>query len=145
MYSMAGFADEVVVPASAVVRIETWLDLVAASILGCIVLTAYGAVANVARLRLGETVAVVAAGGVGLNIISLARAFGATQVIAVDVDADNLQKAAEVGASDVVNSRKDDPVAAINDLSDGGVDVVFEARGLPETFEIAISLVSDGG
>ena len=53
--------------------------------LGCAVFTAYGAVRHGADLRGGERVAVVAAGGVGLNIIQIAAAFGASQIIAVDV------------------------------------------------------------
>ena len=61
--------------------------------LGCAVFTAYGAVRHGADLRGGERVAVVAAGGVGLNIIQIAHAFGASQIIAVDVRDDKLEAA----------------------------------------------------
>jgi S-(hydroxymethyl)glutathione dehydrogenase/alcohol dehydrogenase len=147
MYSMAGFATEAVVPATAVFRWDggsSGLDT--AAILGCSVLTAYGAVVNVAGLRPGEDVAVVAAGGVGLNIITLARAFGAGRIVAIDVDDDKLRKAIEQGATDTVNSTRDDPAAAVAELTGGrGVDVSFEALGRPATFETAVAVVGDGG
>jgi S-(hydroxymethyl)glutathione dehydrogenase/alcohol dehydrogenase len=147
MYSMAGFAAEAVVPATAVFRWEGGSGgLETAAILGCSVLTAYGAVVNVAGLRPGEDVAVVAAGGVGLNIITLARAFGAGRIVAIDVDDDKLNKAIEQGATDTVNSTRDDPAAAVAEMTGGrGVDVSFEAFGRAPTFETAVSVVGDGG
>src|SRR4029453_9476598 len=81
MYSMAGLAEYAVAPATAVFPLPVGLDLEAAAVLGCAVLTAYGAVAHAGAVRPGDRVAVVAVGGVGLNIIQLARAFGAAQVI----------------------------------------------------------------
>ena len=74
--------------------------------LGCAVFTGYGAVRHGADLRGGERVAVVAAGGVGLNIVQIAKAFGASQIIAVDVRDDKLETARRLGATDVVNSTK---------------------------------------
>ena len=90
MYSMGGLAEYAVIPSTSVAVAPDDIDLVPAAILGCAAMTGYGAVRRGADLRFGETVAVVATGGVGTNIVQIARAFGASQVIAIDVDNDKL-------------------------------------------------------
>jgi succinate semialdehyde reductase (NADPH) len=146
MYSMAGLADYAVAPATAVVRIPVGLDLEAAAVLGCAVLTAYGAVAHAGAVQPGDRVAVVAVGGVGLNIVQLARAFGAAQVIAVGRGQAKLDAAKQMGATDTVGSSDGDPVARVRELTGGeGVDVAFEALGRPQTFQQAVAMVRDGG
>src|SRR5688572_4920443 len=104
MYSMAGLAEYSVVPATDVFAVPPNLPLAESSVLGCAIFTAYGAVRHGAELRGGERIAVVAVGGVGINIIQIAKAFGASQVIAVDVKDDKLAAAQRLGATDVVNS-----------------------------------------
>jgi len=146
MYSMAGLAEYAVVPASDVFAVPETLDLASAAVLGCAVFTAYGAVAHAAQVRPGDRVAVVAAGGVGLNIVALARVFGARQVIAVDIAADKLATAAALGATDTVDASTVDPVAAVRELTAGqGVDVAFEALGRPQTVQQAFKMACDGG
>jgi S-(hydroxymethyl)glutathione dehydrogenase/alcohol dehydrogenase len=145
MYSMAGLAEYVVVPATAVFHRGPTLGASEAAILGCAFFTAYGAVRHRARLVAGERVAVIGTGGVGTSIVQVAAAFGASQVIAVDVSDEKLRHARANGATDGVNASTGDPVQAVRELSDGGVDVVFEAIGLPATWEQAIKLVRDGG
>ena len=145
MYSMAGLAEYAVVPAMDVFPLPPSLPLLESSILGCAVFTAYGAVRHSADLRGGERVAVVAAGGVGLNIIQIAHAFGASQIIAIDVRDDKLELARRLGASDVVNARER-VTEKVMELTDGrGVDIAFEALGRPETFSQAVDLIGDGG
>lgn len=146
MYSMGGLAEYAVVPATSVTQLPADLDPVAGSILGCAAMTAYGAVRRAADLRHGQTVAVVAAGGVGSNIIQLARAFGARQVIAIDVSDEKLAAAKELGATATVNSAKEDARFAVLDVTDGhGVDVAFEVLGRPETWVTALDVIRDGG
>jgi S-(hydroxymethyl)glutathione dehydrogenase/alcohol dehydrogenase len=146
MYSMAGLAEYAVVPATDVFPLPATLPLPESSVLGCAVFTAYGAVRHSADLRGGERVAVVAAGGVGLNVIQIARAFGASQIVAVDVRDDKLEIARKLGATDVVNASSGDAVAEVRKLTDGvGVDVAFEVLGRPETFTQAFEMVRDGG
>ena len=146
MYSMAGLAEYAVVPATDVFPLPPSLPLAESSILGCAVFTAYGAVRHGADLRGGERVAVVATGGVGLNIVQIAHAFGASQVIAVDVADDKLAIAKTVGATDVVNGKTVNVTERVKELTDGhGVDVAFEALGRPETFVQALDLIGDGG
>jgi S-(hydroxymethyl)glutathione dehydrogenase/alcohol dehydrogenase len=146
MYSMAGLAEYAVVPATDVFALPAALPLDESAVLGCAVFTAYGAVRHAADLRGGERIAVVATGGVGMNIIQIARAFGASQIIAVDVRDDKLALAREAGATDVVNGSAVDAAARIRELTEGaGVDVAFEALGLPQTFVQALDCLRDGG
>ncbi|MEO8256299.1 MAG: zinc-binding dehydrogenase [Acidobacteriota bacterium] len=146
MYSMAGLAEYAVVPATDVFPLPATLPLPESSVLGCAVFTAYGAVRHGADLRGGERVAVVAAGGVGLNILQIAAAFGASQIIAIDVRDDKLEIATRVGATDVVNSTTTNATERVRELTDGrGVDVAFEVLGRPETFTQALEAIGDGG
>ena len=73
MYSMAGLAEYSVVPATDVFPVAPGLPLAESAVLGCAIFTAYGAVRHAAELRGGERIAVVAAGGVGINIVQIAR------------------------------------------------------------------------
>jgi succinate semialdehyde reductase (NADPH) len=146
MYSMAGLAEYAVVPATDVFPLAAGLPLQESSVLGCAIFTAYGAVRHGAELRGGERIAVVAAGGVGMNIIQIARAFGASQIIAVDVRDDKLEAARRLGATDIVNATATDATARVRELTDGrGVDVAFEVLGIPQTFVQAFDVIRDGG
>lgn len=146
MYSMAGLAEYAVLPASAVFALPDDVDLETAAILGCSVFTSYGAVRNVAKLQPGETVAVVAAGGIGLNIIQMAAALGAGRIIAVDISDEKLILAKEMGATDTVNSLHQDATQTVRELTGSlGVDIAFEAFGSAGTVETALELVDDGG
>ncbi|GAA4368863.1 zinc-binding dehydrogenase [Paeniglutamicibacter cryotolerans] len=146
MYSMGGLAQYAVVPANNVFALPAGLPLVNSSILGCAVFTAYGAVRHAADLRHGDTVAVYGSGGIGSNLIQVARALGASQIIAVDIRDDQLAAARALGATDTINSRTEDVTARLLELTSGrGVDVAFEARGLPETMVRASEAVTDGG
>ncbi len=145
MFSMAGMAEYAVVPATNVFRLPESLPLVESCIIGCAAFTAFGAVRHGAELRVGQSVAVFAVGGVGLNIIQMAKAHGASEIIAIDINPAKLEAAKKAGASHTVNSLEDDPVDAVKQLVSGGVDVAFEALGAPQTFRQAIDSVANGG
>jgi S-(hydroxymethyl)glutathione dehydrogenase/alcohol dehydrogenase len=146
MYSMAGLAEYSVVPMNALAPLRGEVPVEAAAILGCAAFTAYGAVHQTAALQRGETVAVVATGGVGSSIVQLARAAGAQTVIAVDIDDEKLAAAQKLGAHHGVNSKSTDAVAAVRELTGGaGVDVAFEVLGRQQTFEQAVKMLTDGG
>ncbi len=146
MYSMGGLAEYAVVPASDVFPAPANVPLPDACILGCAMMTAYGAVKNQARVQPNDTVAVVGVGGVGSNVIQIARAFGASQIIAVDIRNDKLEAAKELGATHTVNAAQGDAIAAVNTLTNGrGVDVAIEALGRPETVVNAFMMTCDGG
>lgn len=146
MYSMGGLAEYSVVPRTDVFALPDELDLRDAAILGCSVFTAVGAVRNVAKVQPGDTVAVVAVGGVGMNLVQVARVFGARQVIAVDLSEQKLALARQLGATDTVDASDGDPVEQVRELTGGrGVDVAFEALGNPQTVRTAVQVVDDGG
>lgn len=145
MYSMAGHAQHCVVPARAVFALPQNVNLLDAAVLGCSLFTGYGAVRAVADVQPGETVAVIAAGGVGLSIIHLARAAGAERVIAIDIDDEKLALARELGATDVINSLETAPAEAVVGMLGHGVDVAFEALGSSATVRLAVDLLDDGG
>ncbi|MBN1672499.1 MAG: zinc-binding alcohol dehydrogenase family protein [Kiritimatiellae bacterium] len=97
------------------------------------------------RVAAGETVAVLGCGTVGLGAVAGAVARGAT-VIAVDVDADKLRLATQIGARHAVNSREQEPGPALRALTGGeGPEVVVEAVGLPQTFVAAVEAVCFAG
>ncbi len=146
MYSMGGLAERAVAPAGGVFKFQSDIPLDRASIIGCSVFTAYGAIKNQAKVTAGESVAVFAIGGVGINVVQIARAFGATDVIAVDVRDDKLELAKQLGATGVVNGAMEDAPARIREMTGGrGVDVAIEALGRPETVLQAYGSVADGG
>jgi S-(hydroxymethyl)glutathione dehydrogenase/alcohol dehydrogenase len=146
MYSMGGLAEYAVVPATDVFSLPAKLPLEDSAILGCAIFTAYGAARNGADLQRGESVAIVATGGVGSNLIQIAHAFGASPIIAIDVRDDKLVAARDLGATYTVNGRTEDVDGRVREITGGrGVDVAFEALGRPETFVQATSVVRDGG
>jgi len=146
MQMMGGMAEYAVVPVTDVFPLPAALPLEESCILGCALMTAFGAVKNAAQIRPGQSVAVIGTGGVGSNVISLARVFGAERVIAVDVREDKLAAARALGATDAIDARGADPVVQLQKLTSGrGVDVAIEAIGRPETVAQAFNMVADGG
>ena len=109
------------------------LDFVTAASLGCRFATSFRAVVQQERVRGGEWVAVHGCGGVGLSAILIAKALGA-QVIAVDIGAEQLRLAAELGADLTLNSREvPDVPGAVRELTGGGAHVSLDALGHPDT------------
>lgn len=146
MYSMGGLAEYSVTPATSVFALPDSLDLADTAILGCSLFTAYGAVATVGEVRAGESVAVIAAGGVGQNIVQLAALSGAESVIAIDRGADKLELARRMGATHTINAAEADVAETVAELTGGrGVDVAFEALGSAATTRQAVEITREGG
>jgi S-(hydroxymethyl)glutathione dehydrogenase/alcohol dehydrogenase len=139
------FAEQMLVHEAAVVKVTREIPLAKAALIGCGVVTGVGAVQNTARVRPGETVAVVGCGGIGLNAVQGARLAGAERIIAVDRIASKLELARKFGATDTVDASAGDAVAAVKELTDGGVDHAFEAVGLKQTTEQCFSMLGTGG
>jgi len=127
--AQSSFAEYAIVHESAAVKVREDVPLDVVCLLGCGVSTGIGAVINKARVKAGSSVAVFGCGGVGLATIMAAKLVGARQIIAVDMLDKKLEFARELGATDLVNGSKDDPVAKIADIAAGGVDYAFEAIG----------------
>ena len=127
---IGSYAERMLLHENSVVKIDDDLPLDRAALVGCGVLTGVGAALRSAQMEAGQTVAVFGCGGVGLSIVQGARIGGARQIIALDRFDGKLEMARRVGATHVVNTANDDPVAAVRALTGGaGVDHAFEAVG----------------
>jgi S-(hydroxymethyl)glutathione dehydrogenase/alcohol dehydrogenase len=143
---LGGFAEQMLVHENAVVKIRDDMPLDKASLIGCGVTTGVGAVFKTARIEPGSTVCVVGAGGIGLSAVQGARIAGAGRVIAVDMGKAKLETAQVCGATDVIDAAEvDDLVAAVKELTGGGVDYAFEAIGLKDTVEQVCRMTRVGG
>ena len=132
-----GYAEYIALPARSAVPLPAEIPFEHGAILMCSSATSLHALRK-ARLAAGETVAVFGAGGLGMSAIQIARAFGALDVYAVDIDPAKLQVAESYGAVPV-DASSSDPVAEIRRLTGGrGVDVALEVIGLRETMEQAV-------
>ncbi|XP_008449387.1 uncharacterized protein LOC103491279 [Cucumis melo] len=146
MYSMGGLAEYCVTPAHGVSILPKSLPYTESAILGCAVFTAYGAMAHAAEVCPGDSIAIIGIGGVGSSCLQIARAFGASYIIAVDVQDDKLLKAKTIGATHTINSHKEDAIEKIREITGGmGVDIAVEALGRPQTFMQCTQSVKDGG
>ena len=140
----ACFAEHAVVAAGGAVPLPPGLPLWQAALLGCGVVTAMGAVRNVARVRPGDAVAVFGCGGVGLQVVAACRLAGAETIVAVDLVPEKLELARAQGATHAVDAAEK-PVSAIRRLTGGGVDHAFEVVGRPETVRLAWGAIRPGG
>jgi len=144
-YNTSSFAERSVVPARTAIPVDPSLPLTELALMGCAVMTGVGAAINTARVRPGDTVAVVGCGGVGLNVIQGAAIAGAQTIVAVDVVPSKLETARALGATHAVDAGDQGTVEAVHDLTGGGADHAFEAIGRPDTIELAIQLTGRGG
>jgi S-(hydroxymethyl)glutathione dehydrogenase/alcohol dehydrogenase len=142
---LGGFAEHMLVSQHHLVKIDDTLPLERACLLGCGVLTGVGAALRTAQVTAGSSVAVIGCGGVGLSVIQGSRLAYADRIVAVDIDDEKLELARKNGATEVVNSARDEAVAAVQSLTSGGADFVFEAIGRAPTIQQGIAMTGFGG
>jgi S-(hydroxymethyl)glutathione dehydrogenase/alcohol dehydrogenase len=142
---LGGFATHMLVSERALVRLPDEMPLDKGALLGCAVLTGIGAVRNRAKVKAGQTVAVIGCGGVGLNAVQGARLVGASRIIAVDLNPAKLERARQFGATDIVDASATDAVEAVIALTGGGVDHALEVVGLGRTIEQAFAMTGVRG
>lgn len=139
------YAEYMVAPAKDVFLFPESLPLEEGSIIADAVTTPFHAVVNRGQVRAGDRVAVFGCGGVGLNVVQIASAVGAT-VIAVDILDEKLEWAKKLGASIVINPEKEEKLEkAIRKATGGGADVAFEAVGIPALMTRAYGSLRNGG
>src|SRR5438445_6340190 len=139
-----GFAEFIVMPARSLFRLPDEIPFEQGAIMMCSSATSLHAL-NKARLKPGESVAIFGVGGLGLSAIQLAKAFGAREVFAVDIQPLKLDLARRFGAVPI-NAIDQEPVAEIKRQTAGrGVDVALELIGLPLTMRQAIRSLSIKG
>ena len=140
-----------VVPEAAVVRIDVEIPFPSAALLGCGVMTGVGSVHNVAKVRAGESVAVIGCGGVGLSVVQGARLAGAGMIVAVDVVPARLETARSLGATHAVLADRADAglreaAARVRATAGGrGVDYAFECTSVPALCAAPLAFVRNGG
>ncbi len=140
-----GYAEYVKAPAKDTFRLPAEIPLEEGAIIADAVSTPYHAVKNRGCVRPGDKVVVIGCGGVGINLVQVAAASGAS-VIAVDVVEEKLQKARELGASETINASGDDQLhKKIIKMTNGGADVVFEVIGNPATIDAGFKAARTGG
>lgn len=128
------------------VKVDGDLPLDVIAPMGCGIITGAGAVFNALRVQAGSTVAVFGAGAVGLSAVMAAVVSGAARIIVVDVSADRLAVATELGATDTVDASTTDTAEAIKDLTGGrGVDYAIEAAGVLDVMNTAIAVLAPLG
>ena len=144
---LGAFSQEVVVSATAAIKIDDDIPLSRACLVGCGVLTGVGAAINTVQIRPGQTVAVIGCGGVGLNVIQGAAIAGAGRIIAVDIAKKKLDWALKLGATETLAPVADEELSEqLRAMTGGlGVDYAFEAIGSADMMRQAFLSTKRGG
>jgi S-(hydroxymethyl)glutathione dehydrogenase / alcohol dehydrogenase len=147
LFGMSGtgtFAEELVVPEAAAIKIGKDVPFDLASLIGCGVMTGVGAVMNAAQVEPGSSVLVIGCGGVGISAIQGAQICGAARIVAVDMVPKKLEWAKQFGATHAVTP--DDLPKAIQEVTRGaGFDYAFEVVGRSSTIRMAYDATRRGG
>jgi S-(hydroxymethyl)glutathione dehydrogenase/alcohol dehydrogenase len=140
------FNEYAVVSENRVTPVSNDIPFDVAALMGCAVTTALGLINNLAKVKIGQSVAVFGCGGVGLNVVQGAAMVSADPIIAIDIYDEKLALAREFGATHTINSRSADirdEVRAI--VGPNGVDVFVENTGLVRLIETAYELTANAG
>jgi 2-desacetyl-2-hydroxyethyl bacteriochlorophyllide A dehydrogenase len=143
-YRDGGFAEYCLVPARSAFYLPSEVPFEQGAVMMCSTATAFHALRK-ARLQPGESVAIFGIGGLGISAVQLARAMGASDILAVDIKANKLALAQQFGAIPI-HAGKTDPLQEVQRLTGGkGVDVALELIGLPVTMEQAFRSLANFG
>lgn len=144
-FGQSSFATHAVVESKQLVPAPDDAPLEVLAPLGCGVQTGAGAVLNSLKLAEGQSLAVFGSGSVGLSAIMAARAAGGSRIIAVDVNPARLEVALQLGATEAIDPSRTDPVAAILDLTDGGVDFALNTTDIAAVYQQGIACLGPKG
>ena len=139
------FNEYAIVSESRVTAIPADSNLEVAALFGCAVTTGFGVVTNNAKVKIGESVVVFGAGGVGLNIVQASALVSAYPVIAVDLHDGKLDLAKTMGATHLINAKSIDARQAIRAICPDGLDVFIDNTGQPSIIEMGYDLVKHQG
>ncbi|GHE73849.1 alcohol dehydrogenase [Streptomyces longispororuber] len=138
--AVSAFAERTLVRAVQAVRVPKEIPLTSAALIGCAVVTGVGAVLNRARVAYGDSVVVIGAGGVGLNVLQGARLAGARPVVAVDANPEKEAAARRFGATHFLTS-----VADVTGVLPTGADHAFECVGRVDLVRQAVDVLDRHG
>ena len=139
-------AEYVAVPAKNLVRLPENVPFTVGAIITDAIATPFHALVDRAALKVGESVAIYGAGGLGLHAVQLARLLGAARIFVVEPRAEQLERAKRLGADVTINPEDSPPVEAILEATDGlGVDVAVDFVGLEQTVAQAVESTVRGG
>ena len=140
------FNEYAIVSENRVTPIPSESDLEVAALFGCAVTTGFGVVENNAKLRMGESVVIFGAGGIGLNIVQAAALVSAYPIIAVDLHNSKLDLAEQMGATHLINSSQSDAREAIlENVANERVDVFIDNTGQPAVIEMGYEITKQQG
>jgi S-(hydroxymethyl)glutathione dehydrogenase / alcohol dehydrogenase len=143
---LSAFAERCIVPEGCCVKVRDDAPFEVAALVGCAVMTGYGAAVKRAAVQEGDVVAVFGAGGVGLSAVMGAKLAGAGAVVAVDPVEFKRKTALELGATHALDPTSDDVVDALRELTDGrGADSALDTAGVPGIVAQAYAAVRRGG
>ncbi len=128
-----------------VVKVPTDLPLETLSPLGCGLQTGAGTVMNSLKVSEGASIAIFGTGAVGLAAVMAARIVGANPIIGIDTIRKRLKLALKLGATHVIDNRRQDVAPRIADITGHGIDYVVETTGIPRMHQLAIDLLNPRG
>ncbi len=141
------FSNFTVLPEIAVAKIREDAPFKTSCYIGCGVTTGVGAVVNTAKVQVGDNVVIFGLGGIGLNVIQGAKLAGANRIIGVDINAAREEWGRRFGMTDFINGKgksREDVIAEVLALTDGGADYTFDCTGNTEVMRTALEACHRG-
>jgi len=144
--AISTFMTKAVISENRLVKIPDEVPLREAALLGCAVPTGAGVIINVTKVSKSDTLAIFGIGGIGLSALLAAKLKQAPVIIAVDIFENKLERASQLGATHIINAKKQKALSGILKITGGrGVDYAIECAGVKESMEIAFKSVRDNG
>ena len=137
-FAQSSFATYALATERNLVKVREDVPLEILGPLGCGIQTGAGAVLNSLNAKAGSSIAIFGTGSVGLSAVMAAVVAGCTTIIAIDINAERLQLAKELGATHIINPGESNPVEAIGQITGSGVNYSLETTGLPQVFRQAV-------
>jgi Zn-dependent alcohol dehydrogenase len=144
-FMQSSFAEYAVIGDDIAIKVRDDAPLDVVCCLGCGVTTGIGAVVNRAKVAAGSTVAVFGCGAVGLSVVMASRFVGAGRIFAIDILDSKLEVARELGATDLINASKEDPVSVISGALGWGANYCFECIGNTDVMTMAVNATDPAG
>jgi Zn-dependent alcohol dehydrogenase len=142
--AVSSFSQYTVMMPSNLIKIDKDYPIDVAAMFGCAVVTGAGSIFNAAKVRPGDAVAILGLGGVGLNAVMAAKISGASRIIGIDINADKLALARDLGCTHTFQSTDSSLISKVREITDGGVDFAIEVSGSRAAMEITVEITRVG-